>query len=253
MIFDLINYWLKAKNAHGIHSPFVYEFYTQVYKSKSVYSNNIESLRRELKNNTAIVSIKDFGAGSKVNASNKRTVGDIARKSLKSPFYSAFLYRIIQHYTYEEVLELGTSLGLTTAYLSEASPKGKIYTLEGCKETLDVAKDNFNRLHLKNIHTIEGNIDYTLPELLKEVPKLDCVLFDANHRYEPTLRYFEACLEKAHEKTAFIFDDIYWSKEMKNAWQSIVLDPRVSISMDFYQMGLVFFNKGVRKQHFVLK
>ena len=254
MFLDLIKYHFRAVNAHGIHSPFVFDLYTNVFKDKSnpdVFEA-LESQRNYLKSSTEIISIQDFGAGSKVNSSSKRTVKDIAGKSLKSPFWSAFLYRIIKYYKHSEILELGTSLGVTTSYLAKAAPHGNIYTLEGCYETLIVAKRNFKHLDLKNTQTIQGNIDHTLPELLSTVDKLDFVLFDANHRFEPTIRYFEACIEKSHDKTVFIFDDIYWSEEMKSAWQKITQDQRVKISIDFYQMGLVFFNKGVEKQHFIL-
>jgi predicted O-methyltransferase YrrM len=253
MFFDLLKHRFKAVNAHGIHSPFVFDLYTQVFKAKKTDFRAIEDLRRELKSNGDILNIQDFGAGSKVNSSAQRTVSDIAGKSLKSPFWSAFLAKIIEHYKYREILELGTSLGITTSYLAQAAPKGNIYTLEGCNETLDVAKRNFKHLDLNNIQTIQGNINQTLPEFLKTVDKLDFVLFDANHRFDPTIRYFEACFEKSHENTVFVFDDIYWSEGMKNAWQKIVADPRVKISIDFYQLGLVFFNKGVIKQHFILK
>lgn len=255
MFFDLLKYRFKAVNAHGIHSPFVFDLYSNVFKDKSLRGDfeAAESLRKKLKSSTETINIQDFGAGSKVNSSAQRTVSDIARKSLKSPFWSSFLFRIIEYYKHSEILELGTSLGVTTSYLAKAAPSGNIYTLEGCPETLNVAKRNFRNLGLSNIQAIEGNIDHTLPQFLSTVDKLDFVLFDANHRFEPTLRYFEACYEKSHENTVFVFDDIYWSEGMKNAWQKIIADPRVKISLDFYQMGLVFFNKGVEKQHFILK
>lgn len=255
MVLDYLKYFTKANNAHGIHSPFVFDLYTKVYK-KNFHNSDfiaIETLRKSLKNDQRKLEITDFGAGSKTNDSLKRTVADISRKSLKSSFWGQFFYALIQHYNYTEVLELGTSLGITTSYLAKANPKVKVNTFEGCKNTIAIAKENFEELNLGNINVTAGNIDFTLPEFLRNTKSLDLVLFDANHRYEPTVRYFNLCYEKAHENSVFIMDDIYWSEEMKQAWNEIKTDPRVTITVDFFQIGLVFFREGKQKQDFVLR
>lgn len=255
MFFDFLKYYLKAGNAHSIHSPFIFDLYTKVYKDFSPNPDfeKIEEIRSELKNNPELISIEDMGAGSRLNISLERTVEDIARKSLKSPFWCRFFYRLIRHYDYKNILELGTSLGITTSYLSMAAPDGKIWTIEGCENTLNVARDGFEKLHLRNLFLVNGNIDHCLKDIVERIGPLDFVLFDANHRYQPTLTYFEQCYARAGENTVFIFDDIYWSSEMKKAWKEICKDPRVSLSVDFFHIGLVFFRTGVEKQHFVLK
>lgn len=255
MFFDFLKYYLKAGNAHSIHSPFIFDLYTRVYRDFSPDPDfeKIEQLRAALKNSAEPVRIEDLGAGSRLNASTERTIGDIARKSLKSPFWCRFFYRLIRHYGHTNILELGTSLGITTSYLSMAAPGGKVWTIEGCENTLNVARANFSKLNLLNLFPVNGNIDVCLPDILEKTGPLDFVLFDANHRYRPTLNYFELCYTRAGENTVFIFDDIYWSSEMKNAWKEICRDPRVSLSADFFHIGLVFFRTGVEKQHFVLK
>ena len=144
-------------------------------------------------------------------------------------------------------------MGLTTAYLSKVDKNIKVYSFEGCDETAKIAQENFEKLALENIEIIVGNIDETLPEKLNKTAHLDFVFFDANHRYEPTIRYFQQCLEKSHDESCFIFDDIYWSEEMKQAWQTIQNHKSVSISIDLFWVGIVFFRKKQPKQHFVLK
>jgi len=255
LFFDFLKYFLKAGNAHSIHSPFIFDLYTKVYRDFSPHADfeKPEQLREELKKSTELINIRDLGAGSRVNASAQRTVGDIARKSLQSPFWCRFFYRLIRHSGYRNILELGTSLGVTTSYLSLAAPEGKIWTVEGCENTLNVARRNFEQLQLQNISALSGNLDVCLEELLEKTGPLDFVLLDAHHRYEPTLNYFELCHTRAGEDTVFIFDDIYWSAEMKKAWQEICRDTRVNLSVDFFHIGLVFFRTGVEKQHFTLK
>lgn len=247
MFFDFLKYYLQAGNAHSIHSPFVFELYTKVYKDfkKLPEYALLEDRRKALKADQRELQITDLGAGSNYR---NRKVGDVARHALKSPFWAQFFFRMIRYYGYRNVLELGTSLGLTTAYMAKAG--AHVHTLEGCANTLRIAEEGFGNL---NIRTTVGNIDETLPLTLEQYEQLDFVLLDANHRYEPTLRYFEACLTKMSEQGVMVFDDIYWSKEMKQAWVEICADPRVTLSLDFYQVGMVFFRPGVEKQHFVLK
>jgi predicted O-methyltransferase YrrM len=250
MFFDFLKYYIQAGNAHSIHSPFVFELYTKVYKDfhKQPEFAHLEERRKALKSDQRELQITDYGAGSNYR---NRKVSDVARHALKSPFWAQFFFRLIRYYEYKEVLELGTSLGLTTAYMAKAG--AEVHTLEGCANTLQVAKEGFTAMGLDSVQTVPGNIDQTLMLTLEEMQKVDLALLDANHRYEPTLRYFNACYKKISANGVIIFDDIYWSSEMKKAWKEICADPRVSISIDFFHVGLVFFRKGVEKQHFVLR
>ncbi len=255
MIYDYIKYLFRAKDEYSLHSPFLFEFYTKIIKDKN-HSNSfqeIEDLRKQLLKDERIISITDFGAGSKLNLSNQRKIKDIAKNSQKSPKLGQLFHRIIGLYQYKNIFDLGTSFGLTTAYLSSQVVDSQITSFEGCPETAKIAQENFTKLSLKNINIIVGNIDETLTQKLNEIPSLDFVFFDANHRYEPTVRYFEQCLEKAHEGSCFIFDDIYWSDEMKQAWQYIKNHSSVTVSLDLFWVGIVFFNKKQTKQDFVLK
>jgi predicted O-methyltransferase YrrM len=255
MILDYIKYLLKAKDEYSIHSPFLFEFYTKVVNDKSISEGfqEIEDLRKQLLVDERMIEITDFGAGSKLNLLNKRKIKDIAKNSQKPPKLGQFLHRIIKFYQYKNILDLGTSFGLTTAYLSSQSFDNQVISFEGCPETAKIALENFEKLALKNIDIIVGNIDETLPEKLKEISNLDFVFFDANHRYEPTVRYFEQCFIKAHEGSCFVFDDIYWSEEMKEAWQTIQKHSAVTISIDLFWVGIVFFRKKQPKQHYILK
>lgn len=255
MILDYIKYLLKAQDEHSLHSPFMFDFYTKILKDKSQKAEyaSIEALRKQLFRDKRLITINDFGAGAKTNKNTQRTVADIAQKSLKKPSIAQLFYRIIKHYQYNNIFDLGTSLGITTAYLGKANKEVKLKSFEGCGETAKIAQENFGKLSLKNIEIVVGNIDETLPESLNKTEQLDFVFFDANHRYEPTIRYFEQCLSKIHDSSCFIFDDIYWSEEMKLAWQTIQKHEAITVSIDLFWVGIVFFRKEQPKQHFILK
>lgn len=255
MIQDYFKYIFLAKNEHSLHSPFLFEFYLKVLKQSSPENDfsAIEALRKKLLTDEREIEITDLGAGSKLNKSNRRRIKDIARNSQKPARLARLFYRIISYYNYQTVLDLGTSLGLTTAYLAKANPQGKVYTFEGCPNTTQIAKGNFKELNLQNIELIVGDLNITLEAQLNKIEKIDFAFFDANHQYEPTIDYFEKCLNKAHEETCFIFDDIYWSEDMKKAWDYIRNHPQVTVSIDIFWVGIVFFRKKQPKQHFVLR
>lgn len=255
----MLKYYLKflkkSKNEHSIHSPFVFELYTKIIQSKvqSPIFQEIENLRRKLSQNKTIIEITDLGAGSKIYKNNQRQIRQITKNAEKSPKFGQLLFRLIQYFKPPTIFDLGTSLGVTTIYQSRAYQNAQIKTFEGCPATAEIARQNFEALNCENIELIVGNLDETLPTELSKIKQLDFVFFDANHRYEPTVRYFGLCLEKATKESVFVFDDIHWSEEMNEAWQYIKNHPQVMISIDLFYVGLIFFRTNQPKQDFILR
>ena len=165
--------------------------------------------------------------------------------------YSSLLHKIINYYNYKSVLELGTSLGITTSYLAKANTE--VVTIEGCNEISKIATSTFNKLSLKNIKLIMGEFNNVLPNLLSNSKPFDMILIDGNHKYQATVDYFEMLVNNINENSLIVFDDIHWSDEMEKAWNEIKNDKRVSISIDIFQLGLIFFRKGINKQDYTIK
>ena len=253
---DYLLFWFKAKNRHGLHSPFVYRLVDSIiydFSAKKVYGE-IESKRTELLNDTRIITVTDLGAGSHLNNNRQKKISSIARNALKSPKLAQLLYRFVADLKPTNIIELGTCLGITTMYLQKGAPSAKVFTLEGCPATAGIAAESFNKTGLQNIELITGNFDVTLPGVIEKADKLDFVFVDGNHQKEATLKYFEWCLPKVHENTLLIFDDIYWSEGMKEAWETIKAHPRVTITIDLFWIGLVFFKPGrMAKENFLIR
>ncbi len=254
-IKSYINYKKNSIGKHGVHSPFVFDLMRQVFdKQDTFYAFDlIEKFRESLKLDNTILHIEDLGAGSKTNSSDKRTVRQIIKSSSKAPKYGQLLFRLANYFEVDNIIELGTSLGISTLYLANSRRYSKIYTLEGSKEIAKKAKANFKKMKLNNIEIITGNFDATLTPLLDKLEKIDFVFFDGNHKEKPTLQYFEKCLAKIHNNTIFVFDDIYWSQEMTNAWQTIKAHQKVTTTIDIFEMGIVFFKKELPKQNLIIK
>lgn len=254
-VYLYFQHLFKSSRLHGIHSPFVFNLYNQVIRHTGTFYvfAEFEKLRRQLYTSREIIKVSDFGAGSRITNNLTKSLRHIAFNAANPPRLAQFLFRLVNFHQPQTILEIGTSLGLTTAYLASAKKQARVFTLEGCPSTARHAQKNLKNLHLDNIQVITGNFDDSLPALLPEIETLDFVLFDGNHRYEPTLQYFELCLTKANENSVFIFDDIYWSREMQKAWQQICDHQQVMISIDLYHLGLVFFRKNQPKQHFNIR
>ncbi len=260
--WQYVLYLFKAGNAHGLHSPFVFRLFTEVIAADKWYYDfdTLEDLRATLLNNTEKIAITDFGAGSKYNTGKVRMVSDIAQYSISPANVSQLLFKLVDFLRPKTILELGTSLGVNTLYLTlPLTKEAKIYTFEGCTNLATIAQTNFAafRRATPQIEVIQGNIDQTLPSFLQKFEtnkqKLDFIFFDANHQYAPTLRYFEQCLAHCHEESILVFDDIYWSADMTKAWKTICQHPKVLLSIDLFQVGLVFFREKQPKQHFTLR
>jgi predicted O-methyltransferase YrrM len=252
---DYLLHRIRGKSRHGLHSPFVYRLVDEViydYKYKDIY-NEIESIRTRLLSDNQVITVTDLGAGSHVNNNKQKKISDIAHNALKPPKLAQLLYRLVQDLQPRNIIELGTCLGTTSLYLQNAVPKAQLFTLEGCPETAGVASEVFKKAGVNNIKQIIGNFDATLPDVVDGLDQLDFVFVDGNHQKDATLKYFEWCLPKVHENTLLIFDDIYWSEGMKEAWEIIKALPQVTITVDLFWIGLVYFKKGQVKEDFLIR
>lgn len=249
-IFAYFRFLVTSSNQHGVHSPFVYDLITKCFydrSSKEIYKT-IQQYRSELLKNDAIIEVKDFGAGSRVFSSNKRKVSAITKNAGITKKRAQLLARLIPYLDIKKCLELGTSLGIGTIAMKEAD---EVLTLEGCPETAQIAQKQFKK---HNFNTVSIHVE----EFSKSLPKAaehnyDLVYFDGNHQKEATLQYFEQLLETVHNETVFIFDDIHWSKDMTEAWETIKEHPKVTVTVDTFFWGFVFFRKEQVKEHFIVR
>ena len=245
-----LKYKMKAVNAHSIHSPFVFEFYNEVLKkSKKGAQPQIEERRKQLLADQSVIEITDFGAGSKIHSSNKRKISELTKYAAVSKKYGQLLRRIIDFYELNNSLELGTSLGIGTAYI--AALNSEVTTLEGCRDVTKKARESFELLGLKNIKVIEGEFDKSFKELNDRI--FDLIYIDGNHTEEATINYFNKFLKHAHNDTFLIFDDIRWSEGMERAWTTIIESQEINVSIELLRMGIVLKRQEQTKQHFILK
>ena len=253
-----LHYYFNAKNGkgHGIHSPFVYDFVIHVLNDTKKYEcyKKIEPLRQQLLRDNTIIDVEDFGAGSAVIPTNKRKIKAIAKSSLKNKKFAKLLFRIVNYYKPQTIIELGTSLGITTCYMACTNKNSEVYTFEGSKEIGKMASRNFEKGDFKNISLVQGNFNNTFLNTLQSIKKVDFAFIDGNHRKDATIDYFSNLLKKSSSGSIFVFDDIHWSAEMEEAWKQIQAHPSVTLTIDLFFIGLVFFSPDFKvKQHFIIR
>lgn len=260
-IKQYIKFLLKSTNQHGVHSPFVYDLVTQCFYGKTNYKtyNRILNYRKSLLKNKTKITVTDLGSGSQVLKKNERSISQMAKSAGTTYKRAKLLYRLANYFKPENILELGTSLGIATQALSLENPKAKITTIEGCPNISDFTKAYFKKHHLKNtctepsrsINLINDDFNNVIKNLKPKT--FDLIFFDGNHQKEATLNYFETLLPTAHNDSVWIFDDIYWSKGMTEAWEIIKQHPKVTVTIDTFFWGFVFFRKEQVKEHFVVR
>ncbi|MGK0363458.1 O-methyltransferase [Patiriisocius sp. Uisw_017] len=250
-----IKFLLRSKNQHGVHSPFVYDLLTKCIYKKQLFSafKLLKKYREALLTDTSVIEVTDFGQGSRIFKSNTRSIQDIAKHAGLTLKKQKLLFKITTYFQPKNSLELGTSLGLATMTLALASKKKMVTTIEGCSETSAKAGTYFKEFGASNIQLINTKFSAFFTSEVFKTTSFDLVYIDGNHNKENTLKYFETLLPKANNDSIFIFDDIYWSKEMTQAWEIIAADTLVTVSIDCFYWGIVFFRKEQEKQHFILR
>ena len=258
MLFQIKSYikflW-KSKNEHGVHSPFVFNLVTKCFydsKPKPEYLV-LKNYRNSLLVNKNSIEVTDFGAGSKVFKSNKRQITKIAKTAGISRKRAELLFRITNYFQPETILEIGTSLGLATVALALGNPKATITTLEGCSETANQCQLQLQKFNFNTVELVVTEFNSYLSDFQLSTFDFRLIYFDGNHQKQATLDYFELLLPTISNETVWIFDDIHWSAAMEEAWEIIKNHPKVTVTIDTFQWGIVFFRKEQEKEHFVIR
>ena len=253
-VFAYIKFLIVSKNHHGIHSPFVFDLLTKCLYRESTSPNFIQfkEYRQELISSNEKLEVTDLGSGSKIFTSNSREISKIISYVGISKKRARLLFNLTEYFQFNNTLEIGTSLGLSACAIALGNPNGFVTTLEGCKSTANLAKKMFKKYQLKNILVKLGDFEKTLPICLSN-HSYDLIYFDGNHSKKATITYFEKSLTSVHENTVLIFDDIHWSRDMEEAWKYIKKNEHVSLTIDTFQWGFIFFRKGREKEHFTIR
>ena len=256
LIKSYLKFLFHSKNEHGVHSPFVFDLVTKCFYDKTRYTEYeiLEDYRNSLLADKSTINVTDFGAGSRVFKSNTREISKIAQTAGITPKNAELLFRIVRYFQPKSILEIGTSLGLATSALSLGNDKAKIITLEGCPNTQKQAQVQlqWQNSNFQNIEFVTTEFSNYFKNCQLNTEHCQLIYFDGNHSKKATLDYFEALLPTISNDSVWIFDDIHWSADMEEAWEIIKNHPKVSVTIDTFQWGIVFFRIEQEKEHFII-
>ncbi len=247
---EALKFYFKSKTIYRVHSPYLFELSTALLDDRQFYAfAEIEAMRKSLLNSTQSITMIDLGVGSRnISNTEKRKISAIAKTSLSSPWQCKILFKLLQFLKPSTFVEIGSSLGISSAYLGSSAPQAQGYALEGNPDSLIIAKNVSRTLKIKNIEFVEGNFNQTLPSVINQLNEVEFVFFDGNHRKEATLNYFEMVKPKTAKHSILVFDDIYWSKGMKESWEQIKKDPFIQCTVDFFYFGLAIVNNDFKEK-----
>lgn len=251
------NYITKRRSIQYIHSPFLFALMLEVFDDSKDkwphFFSIIEDQRKKLMLNDNKIEFEDFGAGAdRVGGVNQVSINTIAKRSLKQAKYARFLYRLANHTHSKNIVELGTSLGVTTSYLASVE-SSNIYTVEADRNIQKIAQQSWDHLSMQNIFSYSFDLNEKWSLLACEMELIDLLFIDANHRKEAMIRYYFQALPYMHQRSVVVFDDIYWSEETEQAWEILKNREEVTLSFDIFQMGVLFFDKNLSKEDYTLK
>lgn len=252
-IIAYLKFLFSSTNQHGVHSPFIYNVVTKCLYDHTTYEayKDIEAYRNNLDHSKKTIEVLDLGQGSKALNNQKRQISRMAKTSSSSNKNAKLLFRLVKYFNFKSILELGTSLGMSTYSMAKGNSAARITTIEGCPNTSNFAKERFTELHITNTKFIIGDFTSCIPNLKED--RFDFIFFDGHHNKSATIQYFEALLPKAHNDSVFVFDDIYWSRGMTEAWEYIKNHNAVTVTVDTFYLGVVFFRKEQEKEHFKIR
>ncbi len=254
-ILSYLKFLWNSKNEHGVHSPFVFDLVTKCFYDKTIYPEYsvLKKYRKSLLENINFIEVIDFGVGSRVFKSNKRQISKIAKTAGISSKRAQLLFRIVRYFQPIQILEIGTSLGLATSALSLGIQNSKIISLEGCPNTISQCQLQLQKFNIKNVDLIETEFSNYLKSVKLQSAICNLIYFDGNHSLQATLDYLELLLPTITNDSVWIFDDIHWSSDMEQAWKNIKNHPKVKVTIDTFQWGIVFFRAEQEKEHFVIR
>lgn len=254
---EAVRYYLfsRHRKGHAIHSPFVFNLIVDVFRDKKMYHEYaiIEQQIKLLKRSTQKIQTQLYGAKPSTESVLVK-IKSVAKKSTIPPRYGRLLFRLVRYFKAQQVLELGSCLGVGTSYLALATKEGRVWSIEASEQFANIANETISACGVRHAEIIQGTFEDKLNSVLDRIASLDFVFIDGNHTYQATLQYFETILKKLSNNSVVVIDDIYWTEEMNRAWKEIQKNERVTLTLDIHRMGLIFFKKEIMaKQHFVIR
>lgn len=252
----IVRFYLRAGTMHQVQAPRAYEIGHALFRDTRFFYafEDMKVYRKKLLADTSMLGIAEMGGGTSFAAVTKISVQKLARQSSLSPKQGEQIFRLVQLFNPQVIVELGTCLGVSTGYMLAAGEKSTVYSLEGNQDTATKAKAHLKSLWGDRVHIQVGKFENTLAPLLQTLERVDLFFIDGEHTEAGTLRNVELALQKAHDQTILIIADIHWSAGMERAWEQVRQHQRVRLAVESFHFGILVLDPGIRvSQYYCLR
>ena len=235
-----------AVNEHGLHSPFVFQLYLHTVKNtKQTSVVDFETAAMQMRWKGKRIFLRDFGTG----ADREIDLYRWGKKAISNRQKLQVLSGLVSYFQPDQILELGTALGLSSLAMKMALPNTELITWEGSPELALEAKGLWEQYGAE-IRVEVGSFEAICSQP-RGVSSPDLVFIDGDHRGDK-MRYWIEYFYSKNPSTVFVLDDIHWSADMEHAWKNVLSDPRWNLSIDLYHFGVLAPRKEQVKEHFAL-
>lgn len=210
-------YKIRHHKGHGIHSPFVFGFINRVIEEKTAYYayNEIKSYLNKFP--------------------------DVKQPEDK---VSQLYFKVVNYFNPQNILELGSGTGVNSLYISAVSA--------GCNCTCVEQDPNKYKVAKEIYQDWERNITFS-PQIPFNISHpFDCIFINLKN-YKDSIETIKEFLLSNVNSNGFVFvDGIRTNKTQQMLWKMLIQDQRVTISMDLFEIGILFFNTKYIKRNYKL-
>lgn len=244
---------LEGLLAAGFPAPFAASVRYLITKERDLeaagVATKIEGLRAEIaaqgdKEIDIIYSPKPGSAGETVTSDLRPEHGKVLKFTMKKVAatgkdsnWGTVLHLLARDHAIEEGFELGACAGLSACYLGSVPSIRELVTVEGSEALSEVAKQTTARMSSK-IRVVSGLFDDVLDMELPTRSRIDFAYIDGHHEKIATLHYLDRFLPHLKPGALVVFDDIYWSDDMNEAWREVTKNPVFSDAVDYGMIGV---------------
>ena len=142
------------------------------------------------------------------------------------------------------ILEIGSCLGISGAYLASANSRPRLLTLEGSMTLAAIAEQTLAEVS-NAYEVVRGSFEETLaPTLERQNEAIDLAYIDGHHDSGAVMHYLAMIAPRLSPRSLVVLDDIYLHRDMWQAWGAIPSKFRVAVAINTGRFGLLMFGDG---------
>ncbi len=247
IIGRFLRFWNGAKSIDSVDSPLVYQLCLDIQSAHDAKTQfkKIEDKRAQLLMDNTLINVQSLGSQSKVNRSEIRSIRQIALSSVSPRNKCELLYGLVKTTKAKTVLELGTSLAISTAYVAAVD---RVDYIKSVEDSSKIHSYNENLAHNSKINMIQSDFQSYIENELNNKAKYDCIVLDGRHDEIATISYVNQLINLLNPNGIIIVDDIYWSNGLMNAWKTLRNDYRYNLKIDLFYYGVLSNQASIKEE-----